>query len=56
VQSGGVIERIGISYGIVPGLLLVSAIALVMRFRLDRSTVLDIQRRLSERRVATKAT
>jgi GPH family glycoside/pentoside/hexuronide:cation symporter len=55
VQSSSVIERIGISYGIVPGLLLVCAIALVMRFRLDRSTVLDIQRRLSERRVATSA-
>ncbi len=53
IQTPRVIERIGISYGIIPGLLLVCAIALVMRFRLDRRTVLDIQRRLRERVVAS---
>ncbi len=53
VQSPEVVSRIGISYGIVPGLLLICAIALVMRFRLDRPTVLDIQRRLGERAGAT---
>jgi GPH family glycoside/pentoside/hexuronide:cation symporter len=45
-QGPDVAARIGISYGMVPGILLALAIALILRFSLNRKKVADIQARL----------
>ena len=50
-QGPQVAERIGISYGLVPGILLAAAALLILRFRLDRRKVADIQARLRSRTV-----
>ena len=46
IQTPGVAARIGISYGIVPGVLLLFAAAMAFRFRLDRQRVREIQAKL----------
>jgi GPH family glycoside/pentoside/hexuronide:cation symporter len=46
-QSAQVASRIGTSYGLVPGVLLALAVAMVMQFTLTRKRVVDIQSRLN---------
>jgi GPH family glycoside/pentoside/hexuronide:cation symporter len=45
-QTAQVTSRIGISYGVVPGILLALAVAMVMRFTLTRKRVAEIQMKL----------
>ena len=48
-QSPAAVERIGIAYGLVPGVLLALAVAMVLRFGLNRRRVAEIQTRLAGR-------
>lgn len=45
-QPAGVAGRIGLTYGVVPALLLAAGIAIAMRFRLNRRAVAEIQLKL----------
>jgi GPH family glycoside/pentoside/hexuronide:cation symporter len=45
-QTAGVASRIGISYGLVPGVLLALAVAMVAQFSLTRKRVTEIQSKL----------
>ena len=45
-QGPRVAERIGISYGFAPGVLMGAALIVILQFRLDRRTVLAIQQKL----------
>jgi Na+/melibiose symporter-like transporter len=45
-QGPHVAERIGLSYGLAPGILMGAGVLVMLQFRLDRKTVLGIQGRL----------
>jgi GPH family glycoside/pentoside/hexuronide:cation symporter len=49
-QTATTIERLGMVYGPLPGLLLVAAALLIVPYKLDRRAVSEIQERLAERR------
>ena len=49
-QAPAAASYIGLSYGVVPGILLVAATLMILPYKLNRTTLHSIQRQLSERR------
>jgi glycoside/pentoside/hexuronide:cation symporter, GPH family len=49
-QTPGAVERLGLIYGPLPGIMLVAAALLILPYGLDRRAVRQIQQRLAERR------
>jgi Na+/melibiose symporter-like transporter len=49
-QTPGAVERLGLVYGPLPGIMLVAAALLILPYGLDRRAVRQIQQRLAERR------